>query len=304
VPVIAVINRKGGSGKSTVATHVAASYARAGERVMLGDVDRQQSSRSWLRRRGKLDAAQAPPIQGWIVDKLSVARPPAGVSHLVLDTPGGLTGFDLARLVMWCDAILIPVCDSRFDRESAAACHEELRALPRVAGGRCRVGVLGMRVDRRTRGHASLQAWAAENGMDWLGSLRDTQLYVTCADRGLTVFDLPAAKGAADVEEWQPVLAWLARAAAALPARTADGAAAVRTASAAASSAAASIRVPAKATRAISPAPPIRSSADVTRDGPVSLSTPSTLEADVSELELTGVPKPGLLSALRRLWRR
>jgi chromosome partitioning protein len=284
VAVIAVINRKGGSGKSTVATHVAASLARGGQAVMLGDVDRQQSSRAWLRRRAKLDPAQAPPIQGWIVDKSSVARPPAGVSHLVLDTPGGLTGFDLARLVMWCDAILIPVCDSRFDRESAAACHEELAALPRVAGGRCRVGVMGMRIDRRTRGHAALEAWASELGMDFLGSLRDTQLYVACADRGLTVFDLPPAKGAADVEEWAPMLAWLEQAAAA-----ASEAAGARGAPAAPGAAA--VRAPV-------------ASSTPTRPHRPSLSTPSSLEADVGELTLSGVAKPGLWGALLRLWRR
>jgi chromosome partitioning protein len=93
VPVIAVINRKGGSGKSTVATHIAAHLARGGQPVMLGDVDRQQSSRAWLRRRSRLDAVKAPPIRGWVIDKTSVARPPAGITHLVLDTPGGLTGF-------------------------------------------------------------------------------------------------------------------------------------------------------------------------------------------------------------------
>lgn len=271
MPVIAVINRKGGSGKSTVATHVAASLARGDQSVMLGDVDRQQSSRAWLRRRSRLDPAQAPPIQGWIVDKSSVARPPAGVGHLVLDTPGGLTGFELARLVMWCDAILIPVCDSRFDRDSAAACHEELAALPRVANGRCKVGVLGMRVDRRTRGHAALESWAAEQGMDFLGSLRDTQLYVHCADRGLTVFDLPAAKAAADTEEWKPVLAWLEKAAAAAPKPPAPDA----------------------APRAVAP--------PAARTHRVALSTPSTLEAHVSELSLSGVAKPGFWGALRRL---
>jgi chromosome partitioning protein len=211
LPVIAVINRKGGSGKSTVATHVAAHLARSGLPVMLGDVDRQQSSRSWLRRRGRLDAATAPPISSWIVDPSSVARPPSGVSHLVLDTPGGVSGFELARLVMWCDAILIPVCDSAFDRESAAACHAELGGLPRVASGRCRTAVVGMRIDRRTRGHEALQLWCAERGMHFLGSLRNTQLYVQCAERGLTLFDLPPGKTAADLQEWAPVVEWLER---------------------------------------------------------------------------------------------
>ena len=49
MPVIAVVNRKGGSGKSTLAAHIAAWCARNGSSVMLGDVDRQQSARSWLK---------------------------------------------------------------------------------------------------------------------------------------------------------------------------------------------------------------------------------------------------------------
>lgn len=276
MPVIAVINRKGGSGKSTLATHIAASFARAGNTVMLGDVDRQQSSRAWLRRRSKLDAAQVPQIMGWIVDKTSVARPPAGASHLILDTPGGLTGFDLARLVMWCDAIVIPLCDSAFDRESAAACYTELCTLPRVANGRCRVGVVGMRIDRRTRGHAAIEAWAAERGLPFLGSLRDTQSYVSCADRGLTVFDLPPQKAATDLEEWAPVLAWLREVVPAAPA-------------------------PAPVAR---PAAPVRLATPEqarARTRVASLSLPPE-DADVSQLMLSGVAKPGLWSRLRRLW--
>jgi Mrp family chromosome partitioning ATPase len=38
MPVIAVVNRKGGSGKSTFAAHLAAWCARQGHAVMLGDV--------------------------------------------------------------------------------------------------------------------------------------------------------------------------------------------------------------------------------------------------------------------------
>jgi chromosome partitioning protein len=272
VPVIAVINRKGGSGKSTVATHLAAHFAREGASVMLGDVDRQQSSRAWLKRRTRHEASVVPQIQGWVVDKVSVARPPGGTTHLILDTPGGLTGFDLAKLVMWCDAVLIPVCDSAFDRESAAACHAELQALPRVSGGRCQVGVLGMRIDSRTRGDETMQAWAAERGMHWLGALRAAQVYVQSAERGLTVFDLPAAKASADLEQWQPVLAWLHEVMAAVP-----------KISAAAPPAAA--RPPRRATRPNLPPPPVADS-DL-----------------AAALTLTGVARPGWWGWLKR-WMR
>ena len=85
--VIAVVNRKGGSGKSTLATHLAAFYAGRGDTVMLGDVDRQQSTQGWLRQRAARALPHSAPIVGWAVDPRRVLRPPAGVRHVVLDTP-------------------------------------------------------------------------------------------------------------------------------------------------------------------------------------------------------------------------
>ena len=48
MPVIVVANPKGGVGKTTLSTNVAGYYASRGNKVMLGDVDRQQSARTWL----------------------------------------------------------------------------------------------------------------------------------------------------------------------------------------------------------------------------------------------------------------
>jgi chromosome partitioning protein len=204
MPVIAVVNRKGGSGKSTFAAHVAAWCARQGHAVMLGDVDRQQSSRTWLRRR----PVELPAIAPWAMDQ-NTLRVPTGISHVVLDTPGGLQGFELARVVMFADAIVMPVCASMFDRESAAACHAELSTLPRVASGRCRVGVVGMRIDGRTNGAQAMRNWADAIGAPFLGVLRETQVYMRALERGLTIFDVRATQVAADLAQWQPILDWL-----------------------------------------------------------------------------------------------
>ncbi len=209
MPVVAVVNRKGGSGKSTLATHLAAWCAITGRSAMLGDVDFQGSSVAWLKRRGANPEARGQAIVGWAADPRRVLRPPAGVTHVVLDTPGGLRGLDLAKVVMTADALLLPVCHSVFDRDSAADCVAELRQLQRVAAGRCRIGVIGMRLDARTRGEAVLRAWAEELGLPFLGALRETQNYVRCAERGLTVFDLPPSRAQADLDQWQPVLDWL-----------------------------------------------------------------------------------------------
>lgn len=205
MPVIAVVNRKGGSGKSTLATHLAAWLAHQGAAVMLGDVDRQQSTRAWLKRR----APTLPAIAPWALDQKNVLKVPPGVTHVVLDTPGGLHGFELARIVMSADAILMPVCNSMFDRESAASCLAELATLPRVASGRCALGVVGMRLDARTKGAETLRAWAAAQSALFLGVLRETQGYVRCLENGQTLFDLPASGNAPDLAQWVPILEWL-----------------------------------------------------------------------------------------------
>ena len=130
-------------------------------------------------------------------------------NSLIDSAPGGLRGLELAKIVAATDALILPVGHSVFDRESAAQCVAELRQLSRVAAGRCRVGVVGMRLDTRTRGEAVLRAWAGEHGLPFVGALRETQGYVRCAEQGLTMFDLPAARVQADLDQWRPILDWL-----------------------------------------------------------------------------------------------
>src|SRR5437773_27341 len=83
MPVIVVANPKGGVGKSTLSTNIAGYLAVEGHKVMLGDVDRQQSSRTWL----GLRPASAAPIAAWEVAHDTIVRPPKGTTHVVLDTP-------------------------------------------------------------------------------------------------------------------------------------------------------------------------------------------------------------------------
>lgn len=203
--VIAVVNRKGGSGKSTLATHIASYLAMQGVEVMLGDVDRQQSSRLWLTLRPE----SRPKIHGWTIDDRNFARPPAGVKHVVLDTPGGFTGVSLMKVALYADAVLIPATPSLFDRESAADCLKELRVQPRVSSGKCKVASIGMRIDSRTRNSQLLQDWAVKLELSHLGTIREAQAYARCMEQGMTIFDLPPAKVANYLPEWAPLTAWV-----------------------------------------------------------------------------------------------
>ncbi|HUL68156.1 MAG TPA: ParA family protein [Burkholderiaceae bacterium] len=205
--VIAVVNRKGGSGKSTLATHFAAVFANAGATVALGDIDRQQSTRVWLRHRK--ESGELARILGWNVDAKTFVREPVGIEHVVVDTPGGLTGLDLARVVMYADAVVMPVSNSLFDRTSAADCLAELRTMPRVQSGRCRVAAVGMRLDPHTEAMERVRVWAAEHKLALIGALPQSGAYVRSAERGLTLFDVPQTQVQDELSHWKSLLQWL-----------------------------------------------------------------------------------------------
>lgn len=203
MPVVAIVNRKGGSGKSTLATNVAAWCAQGGLQVMLGDVDRQRSVNGWLSRR----SADAPVITSWAVDRSKVLRPPAGTTHVVLDTPGALYDHELARLAMNVSAMVVPIGPSVFDSDASLQFLDELRQLPRVRSGRCRVIAVGMRWPEDKR-----QAWISNN-KQWdtplLTVIPEASIYRTCLETGASIFDSPQVCTPQLLEPWNPLLRWL-----------------------------------------------------------------------------------------------
>jgi chromosome partitioning protein len=209
VSIIAVVNRKGGSGKSMLAVHLAACLARDGHGALLADLDRNRSASSWLRARHAQRAQALPPIQGYALEPGRALRRPPGVSHTVIDTPSGLQGFDLARVACYADAILMPIGGGRFDLEAASATHAELLTAPRVASGRCKLAAVGMRVSPRNNTAARIKRWSAEHGVPLLTLLRDSPLVASCVERGHAIFDLPPGPVAADLAAWTPLLNWL-----------------------------------------------------------------------------------------------
>ena len=203
MPVVVIANPKGGVGKSTLATNVAGYWARQGRAVMLGDVDRQQSSRLWL----SLRPPAVSPIASWDVQRDAIVRPPKGTTHVVLDTPAGLHGGRFRNVIRLADKVLVPVQPSIFD---IYATREFIDQLVETKGASKRdIGIVGMRVDERTIAADQLQQFVGGLGLPVLGMLRPTQNYVHLAARGLTVFDVAPGRVARDLEQWQGICRWL-----------------------------------------------------------------------------------------------
>jgi len=200
MPVIVIANPKGGVGKSTVATNLAGYFAWQGHKVMLGDADSQQSSRSWL----ALRPAGLPAIAGWEIVDGHVGRPPKGTTHLVLDTPAGFGGARLDQVLRIADKVIVPLQPSMFD---ILATGEFLQGLAKRQG-RFEVGVLGMRVNPRTRAADQFTHYVGNLGLPLLGCLRDTQNYIQLAAHGATLWDVNAARAAKDVEQWRELVKW------------------------------------------------------------------------------------------------
>jgi chromosome partitioning protein len=205
---ILIANPKGGAGKTTVATNLAGYLAYAGQRVMLGDIDRIQSANQWLRLRPE----GLPTIRTWDIDPAAPdkpAKPPRDTTHVVLDTPAGLHGRKLGQVLKLVTRVIVPLAPSLFDilamRDFLAALADEKA----VRNERAFVAIVGVRVDVRTRAAQELERFLAGYDLPVLTYLRDTQLYVQAAAHGMTLFDLAPSRVEKDLAQWRPIIDWV-----------------------------------------------------------------------------------------------
>ena len=203
--VTVVMNPKGGVGKSTLATNLAGYYANQGNIVMLGDVDKQQSAREWL----KFRPATVATIHSWDMEAGKPAKLPKGTTHAVIDTPAGMSGKLLDTVIKSATRVIVPLQASMLDILATKSFLEALANDKAVRESDALVGVVGMRVDSRTRSYDELQRFLEGLGLPVLGNIRNTQNYVQLAARGLTLFDVNPNRVEQDLEQWKPVLKWL-----------------------------------------------------------------------------------------------
>jgi chromosome partitioning protein len=198
---VLVANPKGGSGKTTLATNLAGYLASAREVVCLWDFDRQHSAMEWLRLR--------PDHLPRIIRLDERDSAPRRAEWLVLDSPAALHGKRLTALVKQANKVLVPIQPSLFDIAATRAFLDELAEEKAVRKQRAFVGVVGMRVDPRTRAATQLIGYLQEHGLPLVGWLHDTQLYANAAFMGLSIFDLPPSQYEREAAFWQPIVDWM-----------------------------------------------------------------------------------------------
>lgn len=199
---ILVANPKGGSGKTTLATNLAGYLASLNRRVMLLDLDRQQSSTGWLQRR----PADLPFIQG---HHLKSKQPDFKAEWVVADSPGGFRDEKLSDAIKEANCVIVPVQPSAFDIGATQDFLDLLNAEKAVRKQKTFVALVGMRVNSRTNAAAKLAEFMAQSNFPVLAYLRNAQSYVTAAEQGLSLFDMRPSLVAQDTEQWQPLLDWM-----------------------------------------------------------------------------------------------
>lgn len=195
--IIAILNPKGGSGKTTLATNLARAFFGQGMKVLLVDSDPQGSAADWHAARednplpflayGKPENFKALP---------GIAAP---YDLVLIDGAAKLEGMIAAALKV-ADGVLIPVQPSPYDIWAAADLVELIRARQEVTEGKPKAAFLISRAIKRTVLSREILSALAEYRLPvFAAGTAQRQSYPRSAAEGRTVLEDGSREAAAEV---------------------------------------------------------------------------------------------------------
>ena len=202
---ILIANPKGGSGKTTLATNLAGYLAKQGQRVVMLDLDQQKSSLDWL----SLRAHELPTISGIGSEQEISKGDMEKIDWLVLDSPAGIEGKSLARALKLANKVIVPVQPSVFDMVATRDFINRLIEEKTIQRRKSFIGIVGMRVDPRTRVASTLEQFLLQYDFPIITYLRDTKVYANAAFDGKSIFDLPFHQAEQDLIQWKTLTQWV-----------------------------------------------------------------------------------------------
>jgi chromosome partitioning protein len=209
---VVVLNPKGGCGKTTLVTNLAAIYAVRGPMPAVMDYDPQASTMRWIEKRPQ----DAPPIHGIAAFKNTMQvtrswqlRVPATTTTLLIDSPAGLNHDGLRSLTRDASSILVPVLPSAIDIHAASRCIADLLLVAKVDRRDRKLAVIANRTRQNTKSFDKLMRFLDSLDIPIIGILRDSQSFVHAVENGIGVADMPRRKVQREVEELEKIVAWL-----------------------------------------------------------------------------------------------
>lgn len=203
---VLVASSKGGAGKTTIATNLAAHYAVDGKNTVLVDADRQGSSQRWAEKRAEMPNA----VLGLSGLRRDWARHvPEDAQRVVIDSAAGIRAGEVGEFLDHVDAVIVPILPSAIDLEAAAPFLAELADLPRIKRGKVPVALVANRLKPWT--NASQQAIDSIKSFPFpiVAELRDTQGYVLASELGKSIFDYNSEVVRSHQDDWGKLLRWL-----------------------------------------------------------------------------------------------
>ncbi|HVA55492.1 MAG TPA: ParA family protein [Gammaproteobacteria bacterium] len=203
---IMVINAKGGVGKSTLATSIAAYFASNWDAVVsLADYDPQASSLDWLAKR----PPERDKIHGVDAHKHGLTHLDRHTDFLISDAPARAHGSELTQFVRHADTLVVPVLPSPIDINAAAKFIKELLDVGKVERKEVKVAVVANRVRENLLISDELEKFLHTLKVPVIARLRDTQNYIRAYSRGLGIHEMPEYLSWPDQEQWEPLVKWM-----------------------------------------------------------------------------------------------
>lgn len=203
---VLVASSKGGVGKTTIATHLAAQAALDGLRTALVDADPQHSSTRWAERRAELESAVLP-VDG--TRRSWAKHVPEDTQRLIIDAPAGSTADSLEGFLEHADALVVPVLPSTLDIDATVPFLNGIAKHPRVRKGQLRVGLVANRLRPWTNASQQAVDLLGQWPYPVVGQLRDSQAYVVLVGLGRSLFDYHSQNVREHQDDWAPLLKWL-----------------------------------------------------------------------------------------------